>query len=109
MAHEMRLTMNDHDLRPGVRHRHRRSLDGIMAAEDSESIYLSTTGKQAQQMVAPFLHKHIPNQYNPQGVQSSVQPADNNSSTKYCYRHHPDIKCRRQADEPSMDQLQNVS
>lgn len=31
------------------------------------------------------------------------------TSTKYCYRHQPDLKCRPKADEPSLDQLQHVS
>lgn len=65
----------------------------------------------AEQNVAPFLAKHIPEQYAPLG--GSDKPKDlsgnPNSNTKYCYRHRPDLKCRRQADEPSMDQLQHVS
>ncbi|KAK6341214.1 hypothetical protein TWF696_008300 [Orbilia brochopaga] len=48
--------------------------------------------------VVPFLSKHIPDQY------ASQQPPKTN--TKYCYRHHPDLKCRRQADEPTMEEVQ---
>lgn len=35
-----------------------------------------------------------------------VAPSQLNGGAKYCYRHRLDLKCRRQADEPSMDQLQ---
>ena len=73
-------------------------------------ITISSTSKLAGQTIAPFLAQHIPEQYAPLGGQRGgygVPIADPN--TKYCYRHRPDLKCRRQADEPSMDQLQHVS
>ena len=78
--------------------------------EEEEGITISATSKQATQTVAPFLAKHIPAQYAPMG--GFDQPGDSSSkdtNTKYCYRHRPDLKCRRQANEPSMDQLQHVS
>ncbi|RPA83635.1 WD40 repeat-like protein [Ascobolus immersus RN42] len=50
--------------------------------------------------VAPFLSKHIPELHTPQNTQT-FKP-----NTKYCYRHRPDLKCRRQADELLMGQLQ---
>ncbi|KAI9672672.1 MAG: hypothetical protein M1831_000107 [Alyxoria varia] len=65
-------------------------------------------GRQATQSIAPFLQKHIPSQYSTGVEQVNItQNRSENANTKYCYRHHPDLKCRRQADEPSMDQLQN--
>ena len=73
-------------------------------------ITISSTSKLAGQTVAPFLAQHIPEQYAPLGGQTDrngVPIADPNS--KFCYRHRPDLKCRRQANEPSMDQLQHVS
>ena len=75
-----------------------------------DNISISATSKQAGQTVAPFLAKHIPEQYAPVGgldVAANAKMKDPN--TKYCYRHRPDLKCRRQANEPSMDQLQHVS
>ncbi|KAH0544879.1 hypothetical protein FGG08_000959 [Glutinoglossum americanum] len=51
-----------------------------MGSQNSNSICLSSSSKLAGQTVAPFLAKHIPLQ--------------------------PDLKCRRQADELSMEQLQ---
>lgn len=72
---------------------------------DLETISISSTSKQASQAIAPFLSKHIPHQYAPRGQPDTAAP---DPSTKYCYRHRPDLKCRRQANEPSMDQLQRV-
>ncbi|CAZ81804.1 unnamed protein product [Tuber melanosporum] len=59
--------------------------------------------------VGPFLSKHIPEQYAPQGPrgqQDTQQDESEKGNTRYCYRHRPDIKCRRRADEPTMEQLQ---
>lgn len=74
------------------------------------NVTLSATSRLAGQTVAPFLAKHIPSQYAPMGADgSSGSPKRKDPNTKYCYRHRPDLKCRRQADEPSMEQLQHVS
>lgn len=83
-----------------------------------ENISIPSNSKHAEQAIAPFLAKHIPTQYNPVGHLVPQSNTDSNhdhhhhqdaSSTKFCYRHRPDLKCRRQANEPSMEQLQNVS
>ncbi|PSK60590.1 hypothetical protein B9Z65_740 [Elsinoe australis] len=76
------------------------------------NISLPTASKHAEHAVAPFLAKHIPSQYNPLGQSRPSRTVDDQtldpgSSTKFCYRHRPDLKCRRQANEPSMEQLQN--
>ncbi|KKK12571.1 sulfur metabolite repression control protein [Aspergillus rambellii] len=60
----------------------------------------------ATENVAPFLARHIPEQYAPLGAQSILPAELSSANSKYCYRHRPDIKCRRQADEPTMDKLQ---
>jgi F-box/WD-40 domain protein MET30 len=87
-----------------------------------ENISIPSNSKHAEQAIAPFLAKHIPTQYNPVGHlnphphPTSTDPDHDHhdhhhqdtSSTKFCYRHRPDLKCRRQANEPSMEQLQNV-
>ncbi|KAH8812140.1 putative E3 ubiquitin ligase complex SCF subunit sconB [Xylogone sp. PMI_703] len=87
----------------GERHskNHGDSQDGVA---HNKSLSLSSTSRVAGQTVAPFLAKHIPNQYAPLGGPSSRPRKDPN--TKYCYRHHPDTKCRRTADEPTMENLQ---
>lgn len=66
--------------------------------------------KKIQKMITPYLAEHIPQQYNPTGG-ASTTPGNTNTepvNTKFCYRHRPDLLCRRQADEPSMEQLQQV-
>ena len=87
------------------------TVNGQDACQDAhDNISISATSKQAGETVAPFLAKHIPEQYAPVGgldVSANAKMKDPN--TKYCYRHRPDLKCRRQANEPSMDQLQHVS
>ncbi|KAL9111217.1 MAG: hypothetical protein Q9227_004294 [Pyrenula ochraceoflavens] len=89
----------------------KQSISGPRDAQDTYSgeerdVKPPTTGsaKAGGQTVAPFLTRHIPDQYAPLGKPRVNASKDPNS--KYCYRHHPDLKCRRQADEPSMDQLQ---
>lgn len=73
--------------------------------DHEETFVNKNASKQLGKMIAPYLAHHIPQQYNPLGGDSQKQwPADAN--TKYCYRHRPDMLCRRQADEPSMKELQ---
>ena len=85
--------------------------DGDATSKDL-NIAISSTSKQAGQMIAPFLAEHRPEQHNPfsRSPQSSRSPtaSANGTNTKYCYRHRPDLKCRRQANEPSMEQLQKA-
>jgi F-box/WD-40 domain protein MET30 len=57
--------------------------------------------------VAPFLNKHNPRQYAPLRSEDGT-PVPRPANAGYCYRHQPDSKCRRQADEHSMRQLQQV-
>lgn len=80
-------------------------------AQDSskdKSITIASTAKHARQTVAPFLAKHIPSQYAPLGKdEKPVGEARKDPNSKFCYRHRPDMLCRRQADEPSMDKLQH--
>lgn len=71
----------------------------------------TTITKFTGQTIAPFLARHIPAQYAPLGgsENSKDSAVNENPNTRYCYRHRPDLKCRRQVNEPSMDQLQHVS
>lgn len=71
------------------------------------TITLSSTSKLAGQTVAPFLARHIPEQYAPLR-QQPASSSKKDPNTKYCYRHRPDSKCRRTADEPTMENLQRV-
>lgn len=60
--------------------------------------------------VSPFLKEHIPGIYAPVGKEglpnsnSNLRPKD--GSTRFCYRHRPDSKCRRTADESKMGLIQ---
>ncbi|KAK5112731.1 hypothetical protein LTR62_003829 [Meristemomyces frigidus] len=106
---EGELCHHDHE-HEGLRNRYRKDV-----GEGEHNISIPATSKHAEQTVAPFLAEHIPMQYNPQGqvasastLQQAEQPQPPMpTSTKFCYRHRPDLKCRRQANEPSMGQLQN--
>src|SRR5438876_2636879 len=60
-----------------------------MDKQNSSSICLSPSSKLAGQTVAPFLAKHIPSQYAPLGAQEILPSWA--SSTRYCYRHRPDL------------------
>ncbi|KAI1479539.1 WD40 repeat-like protein [Daldinia eschscholtzii] len=62
------------------------------------------------QSVTPFLREHIPGLYAPIGKpdlpsMAAIKTKDPNS--KYCYRHRPDSKCRRAADETKMGLIQS--
>ena len=75
-----------------------------------EQISISSTSKLAGQTIAPFLAQHIPEQLAPVGASSTMADSPQKTmNSKYCYRHRPDLKCRRKADEPSTDQMQHVS
>jgi F-box/WD-40 domain protein MET30 len=92
---------HDHEgLSERTRHTH-----GDSAAQDIDE----RKSKQIGKMITPYLAQHIPQQYNPQGADSVGHDAPRSTAdTKYCYRHRPDLLCRRQADEPSMQELQDV-
>ncbi|KAK3676929.1 hypothetical protein LTR78_003133 [Recurvomyces mirabilis] len=100
------LCRHDHE-HEGLRNRYRKDV-----GEGEHNISIPASSKHAEQTVAPFLAEHIPMQYNPHGnLNGSIPPQQpdepQEANTKFCYRHRPDLKCRRQANEPSMDQLQN--
>ncbi|KLJ11545.1 E3 ubiquitin ligase complex SCF subunit sconB [Blastomyces silverae] len=71
--------------------------------DDNMSIVPSP--RQADKNIAPFLTKHIRDHYAPMN-RFEPQKIERNPNSKYCYRHRPDLKCRRQADELTMDQMQ---
>lgn len=63
--------------------------------------------------VTPFLRDHIPGLYAPLGKREQLASMEGNrdrdSNSKLCYRHRPDSKCRRVADETKMAMIQRVS
>jgi hypothetical protein len=81
--------------------------DGVRVCDNEDSAGAISSTAAAGQAVAPFLAKHIPQQYAPLGLpERTLDRRDPN--TKFCYRHRPDQKCRRTADEPLMESLQRV-
>lgn len=78
---------------------------GEPTVDDSSSIIPSTSS--ADKTIAPFLTRHIRDHYAPMN-RFEPQKIERNPNSKYCYRHRPDLKCRRQADELTMDQMQKV-
>lgn len=59
----------------------------------------------ASQTMTPFLREHIPGLYAPTSKPDVTRTKDPNS--KFCYRHRPDSKCRRAADESKMALIQS--
>jgi hypothetical protein len=63
--------------------------------------------------MTPFLREHIPGIYAPLGKPENLPQGDTaqtkDPNSKYCYRHRPDSKCRRAADESKMALIQSVS
>lgn len=58
--------------------------------------------------VTPFLKEHIPSIYAPVGKHQNEEIAkEKEPNTRYCYRHRPDSKCRRAADEAKMVMIQS--
>ncbi|KAK3683085.1 hypothetical protein LTR37_020570 [Vermiconidia calcicola] len=98
----------------------RRGVDG----EGGDKLSTPPSPRHAEQhTVMPFLAEHIPLQYNvigsgagawlPQQQQEQTDKVNGSAlreriSTKFCYRHSPStLNCRRQANEPSMQELQH--
>jgi len=63
------------------------------------------------QAVTPYLKEHVPNLYSPVSkIEASHTRTSftKNFNSKYCYRHRPDSKCRKSADEDKMAMIQSV-
>ncbi|KAK9781282.1 putative F-box domain-containing protein [Seiridium cardinale] len=80
--------------------------------EDDTSRLPNMSQQLVGQAVTPFLREHIPGLYAPLGkpdfptnLDSTASSKDPNS--KFCYRHRPDSKCRRAADESKMGAIQS--
>ncbi|TLS30692.1 hypothetical protein PpBr36_02567 [Pyricularia pennisetigena] len=56
--------------------------------------------------VSPFLKEHIPGLYAPIAKSDSATQIKDKANSKFCYRHRPDLKCRRAADETKMVSIQ---
>lgn len=83
-------------------------IEGETFEHQGDHSAMGTPTALANENVAPFLAKHIPEQYGLISSRAGESTESGQTNSKYCYRHRPDLKCRRQADEPSMDKLQRV-
>ncbi|CAN8097126.1 unnamed protein product [Discula destructiva] len=62
------------------------------------------------QAVTPYLKEHVPSLYAPVSkidASYSRQSLTKNFNSKFCYRHRPDSKCRKSADEDKMAMIQS--
>ncbi|EEH42279.1 uncharacterized protein PADG_07099 [Paracoccidioides brasiliensis Pb18] len=71
----------------------------------ADNTSISQSPGSAGKSIAPFLTKHIRDHYAPMN-RFEPQKVERNPNSRYCYRHRPDLKCRRQADELAMAQMQ---
>ena len=96
---------DDPNSKPSKSNCDRRRPDELEDASRLPNMSQQLTG----QMVTPFLREHIPGIYAPIGKPESLAIASfKNPNSKYCYRHRPDSKCRRAADESKMALIQRV-
>ncbi|KAI0166627.1 quinon protein alcohol dehydrogenase-like superfamily [Xylariaceae sp. FL1272] len=77
--------------------------------EDSSRLF-NMSQQYMNKSVTPFLREHIPGLYAPIGkpdLPSMMNLRTKDPNSKYCYRHRPDSKCRRAADESKMGLIQS--
>lgn len=78
--------------------------------EEDNSRLKKMSSDLAGKAVSPFLKEHIPGLYAPVGKAAIDDvSAVKDPNTRYCYRHRPDSKCRRAADETKMGFIQRAS
>ncbi|KAI1434401.1 quinon protein alcohol dehydrogenase-like superfamily [Xylaria sp. CBS 124048] len=87
----------------------RDNCDRRRPGENDTSRLPNISRQSMSQSVTPFLREHIPTFYAPVSKldlphMANLKNKDPNS--KYCYRHRPDSKCRRAADESKMALIQ---
>ena len=98
------MTTNDHPSRDNC--------DRRRFQQESLSRIPSVAPELVGKAVTPFLRDHIPGLYAPLGKRELAPMdtgRDKDSNSKFCYRHRPDAKCRRVADETKMSMIQRVS
>ncbi|KAI1809931.1 quinon protein alcohol dehydrogenase-like superfamily [Poronia punctata] len=78
--------------------------------EDDNSRLPNISQQFINQTMTPFLREHIPTLYAPIGkpdLPSMTSLKNKDPNSKFCYRHRPDSKCRRAADESKMALIQS--
>lgn len=77
--------------------------------EDGSSRRPKMSSQLMSKTVTPFLKDHIPGLYSPmtkRGTIKDMEGRNKDPNSRYCYRHRPDSKCRRAADESKMVKIQ---
>ncbi|CAK7268492.1 hypothetical protein SEPCBS57363_003119 [Sporothrix epigloea] len=77
--------------------------------EEDRGRPLKMSSQLLSKTVTPFLKNHIPDLYSPvtkRGTIKEMEGRNKDPSSRYCYRHRPDSKCRRAADESKMVKIQ---
>ncbi|KAL1893005.1 hypothetical protein Sste5346_006685 [Sporothrix stenoceras] len=94
---------HDHEHNHDHPHDHRRP------DEEDGSRRLKMSSTLMSKTVTPFLKDHIPGLYSPmtkRGTIKDMEGRNKDPNSRYCYRHRPDSKCRRAADESKMVKIQ---
>ncbi len=85
-------------------------LRGRPEEEDSATV-LKMSPQLIGKTVTPFLKDHIPGLYapvaKPEVVATASADRNGDLNSRYCYRHRPDSKCRKAADESKMALIQS--
>lgn len=96
-------------------HPSRDNCDRRRPAEEDHSRLKKMPSALVGKTVSPFLKEHIPGIYAPVGKDfqdesshATQSSAPREGNTRFCYRHRPDSKCRRTADEKKMGIIQRV-
>lgn len=77
--------------------------------EEGDHSRMSNMSSLVSQTVTPFLREHIPSNYAPiSKVDSDDTSKSRDPNSMFCYRHRPDSKCRKAADENKMVMIQRV-
>ncbi|KZZ95845.1 sulfur controller-2 [Moelleriella libera RCEF 2490] len=116
-SRKISVSMTEQTSAPSQQAPSRDNCDRRRPQEEDNSRLKKMASELVVKTVSPFLKEHIPGLYAPLGkgyVPSDGQsPAvwsrmrNTNNNTKLCYRHRPDSKCRRAADESKMGFIQS--
>ncbi|KFA66074.1 hypothetical protein S40285_08145 [Stachybotrys chlorohalonatus IBT 40285] len=122
MPHRTTIDMSPPAPASGIQSNHqqlsRDNCDRRRFEEEDDSRLVKMPSDLVGKTVSPFLKEHIPGIYAPVGKTStgvindttldasSASAPNKDSNSRYCYRHRPDSKCRRTADEKKMGFIQ---
>jgi F-box and WD-40 domain protein MET30 len=111
--HSIHLNLNSYQPKDvDARQPSKENCDRRRPDEEDASRLVSMPPQLVGKTVTPFLKEHIPGLYAPIGKPETQTPAtmreEKDPNSRFCYRHRPDAKCRRAADESKMVKIQSV-